>query len=134
MYSISEEMAVVLKQYVELEGYDVPHIELFQCWINWYNKDEYANPHDHGDVLSCVLFVDVEDTDAKFIFNSNRRTVLQKKDDKATNFSNLKLLTPKNGTVIFFDGSVMHSVSPNQSDKTRITAAFNFRPDYQVNR
>ena len=134
MYDISEEMAVVLKQYVELEGYDVPRMELFQCWINWYNKDEYANPHDHGDVLSCVLFVDVEDTDAKFIFNSNRRTVLQKKDDKATNFSNLKFLTPKNGTVIFFDGSVMHSVSPNKSNKTRITAGFNFRPQYLENR
>ena len=49
----------------------------------------FVIPIDHGDVLSCVLFVDVEDTDAKFIFNSNRRTVLQKKDDKATNFSNL---------------------------------------------
>ena len=134
MYDISEEMSTVLKQYVELEGYDIPRLELFQCWINWYKKDEYANPHDHGHVLSCVLFVDVEDTDAHFIFNSNRRTILQKKEDTSINYSNLKFLTPKNGTVIFFDGSVMHSVSPNQSDKTRITAAFNFRPDYQVDR
>ena len=63
--------------------------------INWYKKDEYANPHDHGHVLSCVLFVDVEDTDAHFIFNSNRRTILQKKEDTSINYSNLKFLTPK---------------------------------------
>lgn len=134
LYDISQEIAAVLKQYIELEGYDIPNIEIQDCWINWYKKDEYANPHEHGNMLSCVLFVDVKDTNANFIFNSDRRTVLQKRDDTSTNFSNLKILTPKDGTVIFFDGSVMHSVSPNQSDKTRITAAFNYRPEYLADR
>jgi len=134
MNSLSEEIGQVIKQFIELEGYDVPDLEITECWVNWYNKNEYANPHDHSSRLSSVLFVDVKDTDANFIFNSDRRAVLQKKDDTMTNFSNLKILTPEDGTVIFFDGSVMHSVSPNQSDKTRITAAFNYRPAYSVDR
>ena len=85
-------------------------------------------------MLSSVLFVDVKDTDANFVFNSDKRAVFQKKDDTSTNFNNLKILTPKDGTVIFFDGSVMHSVSANQSNKERVTAAFNYRPEYLANR
>ena len=134
MYDLSQEISQIINQFIQLEGYDIPNLEIQDCWINWYKKDEYANPHDHGSVLSSVLFVDVKDTDANFIFNSDKRAVFQKKDDTSTNFNNLKILTPKDGTVIFFDGSVMHSVSANQSNKERVTAAFNYRPEYLANR
>jgi|TARA_R100000455_G_C6249110_1_gene106161 uncharacterized protein (TIGR02466 family) len=134
MYDLSQEISQIINQFIQLEGYDIPNLEIQDCWINWYKKDEYANPHDHGSVLSSVLFVDVKDTDANFVFNSDKRAVFQKKDDTSTNFNNLKILTPKDGTVIFFDGSVMHSVSANQSNKERVTAAFNYRPEYLANR
>ena len=137
-YPILNDLCNEIKNYlidwIKQEDFDIPSLDLEECWINWYKKDEYANPHEHGNMLSCVLFVDVKDTNANFIFNSDRRTVLQKRDDTSTNFSNLKILTPKDGTVIFFDGSLQHSVSANKSTNTRITVAINYDVDYKEER
>ena len=118
----------------EVCSFTLPNFDFYKDKIKQIIKVEENIASSAPEKKCNVIAQRTEDTDAKFIFNSNRRTVLQKKDDKATNFSNLKFLTPKNGTVIFFDGSVMHSVSPNKSNKTRITAAFNFRPQYLENR
>ena len=77
-----------------------------------------------------VVFVDVEDTDAKFFFHSNENMVLVKKDETSTNFTNIKEVNVKNGTVVFFDGSLTHSVSPNTTNKKRITVAVNYSVVY----
>jgi len=131
---LCDEIKKHIKKYVDEEGYDMPIIEERDCWINWYGKNNYAQPHHHAGNLATVLFVDVENTDAKFIFNSNNNFVLVKKDDVNNNFTNLKELQVKDGTVLFFDGSLYHSVSPNTTDHTRITVAANFDVVYQEDR
>ncbi len=128
------EVAKHLKNFIEKENYDIPSFEVSSCWINWYKKNEYAQPHKHGSVLSVVLFVDVEKSNSKFFFHSDNNWVLVKKDDVNTNFSDVKELTVKDGTVIFFDGSVSHSVSPNATDDTRVTVAINYKVNYEENR
>ena len=85
-------------------------------------------------ILSAVLFVDVEETGASFLCHANNNFVLQKKTDVHTNFSNLVQIKAINGTVLFFDGSVMHSVTPNLTDKKRITVAVNYRVKYSKTR
>ena len=35
---------------------------------------------------------------------------------------------------MFFDGSVRHSVSPNDTDNNRVTVAINFNPEYDEER
>ena len=104
------------------------------CWINWYKKNQYAQPHQHGGVLSVVLFVDVEKSDSKFFFHSNNNAVFIKKEETYTNFSNTIQVDAKDGTVLFFDGSVRHSVSPNDTDNNRVTVAINFNPEYDEER
>jgi ectoine hydroxylase-related dioxygenase (phytanoyl-CoA dioxygenase family) len=84
--------------------------------------------------LSAVLFVDVEKTDARFFFHANHNLVLIKKQDVISNFSNLKEVQAKDGTVIFFDGSVKHSVSPNNTNNTRVTMAVNYKVNYKQER
>ena len=54
---------------------------------------------------------------------------LRKKNEEA----NTKLVEPKEGSVIFFTGCQSHSVSPNTSEKTRITLAANFVGEYVKN-
>ena len=95
-----------LKEFIKKENYDVPSLEIADCWINWYKKNQYAQPHKHGSALSVAH----------------------------TNFSNIKELTVKDGTVLIFDGSVSHSVSSNLTDNTRVTVAMNFKADYKKNR
>ena len=123
-----------LKEFIKKENYDVPSLEIADCWINWYKKNQYAQPHKHGSALSVVLFVDVEKSNSKFFFHSNSNFVLVKEEDAHTNFSNIKELTVKDGTVLIFDGSVSHSVSSNLTDNTRVTVAMNFKADYKKNR
>ena len=120
-----------IKVAVDKENYDIPDLEIDECWLNWYKQNQYAQPHHHGATLSAVLFVDVEKSNSKFFFHSDHSAVFVKKDDVNTSFrNNIKQLNAKDGIVIFFDGSINHSVSSNTTDNTRVTMAINFNVKY----
>ena len=87
-------------------------------------------PHKHDNFLAVVLFLNVEDSESYFFVHADNNAVLQKKETNHVTYNNLKQINVKDGTVIFFDGKVMHSVSANKSNKTRVTVAFNFVPIY----
>ena len=88
----------------------------------------------HNDCLSVVFFVDVEKTNANLFFHKDDYLVLMKRYDTATNFLHIKQLEAKDGTVIFFDGSMRHSVSANKTENKRITVAINFYVTYNLPR
>ena len=119
-----------LKKFIEEENYDVPELETADCWINWYKKNQYAQLHQHGKCLYVVLFVDVEKSNSKFFFHANNYVVFVKKNETHSNFSNVVELNAKDGTVLFFDGSIPHSVSSNITNNNRITVALNFKLSY----
>jgi|TARA_E500000318_G_C3473631_1_gene177511 uncharacterized protein (TIGR02466 family) len=131
---LSEEIKKHIKKFVDEEGYNIPELTIKDCWINWYSKDEHAQPHTHNDCLSVVFFVDVEKTNANLFFHKDDYLVLMKTYDIATNFSHIKQLEAKDGTVIFFDGSMRHSVSANKTENKRITVAINFYVTYNLPR
>jgi len=134
LQKICDDVSDYIKQFIANEDYDVPELETQNCWINWYGKGQNALPHRHGLNLSAVLFVDVENTDANFYFHADKNLVLHKKTDVHTNFNDIVEVKAKNGTVLFFDGSIMHSVSPNLTEKSRVTMAINFKPVYTYER
>jgi|TARA_R100001594_G_scaffold31847_3_gene59267 uncharacterized protein (TIGR02466 family) len=128
---ICHEIMKTIKVAVDKENYDIPDLEIDECWLNWYKQNQYAQPHHHGATLSAVLFVDVEKSNSKFFFHSDHSAVFVKKDDVNTSFrNNIKQLNAKDGIVIFFDGSINHSVSSNTTDNTRVTMAINFNVKY----
>ena len=131
---LSKEISSYLEKFIEKEGYDIPKLVVTDCWINWYKKNQYAQPHTHGHHLSVVLFVDVEKTNGKFFFYTDNYTVLAKQTDAHTNFSNTVQVDAKDGTVLFFDGSVRHSVSANTTENRRVTVAINYRVTYNQKR
>ena len=131
---LSDNIKEYILSFIKQEDYDIPKISTQNCWINWYGKNQNALPHSHANHLSAVLFVDVEKSDAKFFAHSNDNFVMYKKTDLYENFSNVKEIIPKDGTVLFFDGNMMHSVSPNQSDNKRITVAINYEVGYPTQR
>ena len=133
-YTAMGELAFELNKYLQVfiknEGYDVPELHIQDAWINWYKKNQYAIPHKHSGALAVILFVDVEDTDAKLCFHADDNLVLIKKENSSSNFSNFKTINAKNGTVIFFDGNISHSVSANNTNNNRISVVFNYLPKY----
>tara|TARA_R100001509_G_scaffold129009_2_gene82373 strand:- start:955 stop:1572 length:618 start_codon:yes stop_codon:yes gene_type:complete len=134
LHLICDEIKENIQFFVKEEGYDIPKINVKDCWLNWYNKNHYSQPHYHGNDLSVILFVDVEDSDSEVFFHADNSAVFVKKTESDSNFSNIKKVNVKNGDVIFFDGNVYHSVSPNTSDNMRITMAINFSVYYDQER
>lgn len=131
---LCKEISLHLKNFIKKEGYDIPELKVNSCWINWYTKNQYAQPHTHGHHLSVVFFVDVEKSNGKFFFYSNNRAVLTKKKERHTNFSSIVQVDTKDGIVLFFDGSIYHSVSPNTTNNKRVTVAINFSIEYNKTR
>ena len=132
---LCEEIKKILNKFIVEEGYDIPLLHTDECWINWYTKNQHAVPHSHKPFLAVVFFVDVEESSADFLFHSSKNFVLSKiKDNKVLKTNTLKKINVKNGTVVFFDGAIPHSVSSNLSDKRRITVAMNLRPQYALKR
>ena len=71
------------------------------------------------------------DSTGDFYFHQDVQSIFSKKVDADTNYvSDLRKIDIKDGTVIFFDGSLNHSVSPNTTRNLRITTAWNLKPYY----
>ncbi len=131
---LSNKISHIIYDFIKKEDFDVPKLEIQDCWINWYNKDQYAIPHSHICHLSLVYFVDVENTEASFLFHQNTNFRLIKKKENSTKINSIKEVKVKNGTVMMFNGNVSHSVTPNQTDNERITLAMNFNVAYDSKR
>jgi len=116
----------IITQSIKDDGWEVPHLNPMECWINWYEKNQFAYQHVHNCILSAVYYVKVEKSPSEFFFHRDDRFRLQKENQD----SNIKKVTPKEGSVIFFSGCQAHSVSANTSDETRITMAINFNGEY----
>ena len=128
--SLTDEFSNIIGDWAKKENFDAPSLEIEDCWINWYNKNDHAVPHLHAVHLSLVYFVDVEDSGAEFLFHKAGRFVLIRKENNTTFCSNLRSVKVKNGTVLMFSGDLTHSVTPNLSNSTRITFAANYRVNY----
>jgi len=118
----------IITQSIKDDGWEVPHLNPMECWINWYEKNQFAYKHVHNCILSAVYYVKVEKSPSEFFFHRDDRFRLQKENQD----SNIKKVTPKEGSVIFFSGCQAHSVSANTSDETRITMAINFNGEYST--
>ena len=132
--SLNEEIVNIIYQFIEEENFDAPKIKVEDCWINWYKKNDHAEPHDHGKHLSIVYFVDVEDTKASFLFHENNNFRLVKKNENSEEINIVKKIHAKDGMVLMFNGNICHSVTPNQTDEERVTLALNFCVVYDEER
>ena len=134
LQSLTKELEKIIQIFIEKENFDAPILRLQECWINWYKKNHHAIPHIHPSHLSLVYFVDVEETGADFLWIKNDSYRLAKKGEKTTTSNNIKSLKIKNGSVLMFNGNLMHAVTPNLSNKTRVTFAANFGVEYTKER
>ena len=132
--SLTEELANIMEDWIKKENFDAPCLRVQDFWINWYEKNDPAVPHEHGTHLSLVYFVEVEDSGAEFLFHKVDRFALIRKENNETFRNNLRSVKVKNGTVLMFNGSSMHSVTPNLSNLTRITFAANYEVSYEEKR
>ena len=78
-------------------------------WINKIPKEDWIQQHSHANsVISGVYYIDVPDDNMGDIVFDDRK------------------VTPKTNTLLLFPNNIFHAVEPNQSDKSRISIAFNY--------
>jgi predicted nucleotidyltransferase len=82
---------------------------IFESWINILGKHGYQETHRHGDGGSAVLYLTENNSEIEFI--------IYPEDCR-------KIITPKKGDVLLFDGPTYHRVV--ESKHERMSLAFNF--------
>jgi len=97
------------------------------CWINVNYKGHYNNPHYHPkSLLTGILYLEIEDDMGDLILF---RPDLMKHytDEISANPDLFQVINikPKKNSLIIFPSWVEHKVEVNNSDKPRISFAFN---------
>ena len=83
---------------------------LEEAWTAIYKKGDYTNPHSHfPSPIAFVYYVQADPTSAPLAF-------------EGTNFK----IYPEDDLLVFFDGSVRHSVETHQSSQDRLVIAGHF--------
>jgi len=98
-------------------------------WLNVYEKDMRQSRHTHvPNHYSAIHFVefDPEEHEPPTFFESNRLDIFE--NGKNYMVESNRTFVPKvsEGDVLIFPSTLEHSVSPNKSDKRRITISYNF--------
>ena len=92
-------------------------------WVSIYNKGDYNKIHNHpptnpmyydNEMWAGVFYIQTPKNSGKLLIHSPQ------------NVTNTHEIEPNDGDLILFNSATYHSVTPNQSEETRICIAFNF--------
>jgi uncharacterized protein (TIGR02466 family) len=103
--------------------FNLKEIKPKHFWFEKCLKKEYHSPHTHGLIgYSAVCYVDYDENEHSPInFLSPFHNFLNGEPS---------LYVPSNvteGTIIFFPSTLLHWVSPNNSEKERLVVSFNLK-------
>ena len=109
---------------------NVKPLVIDNMWININSKHNFNWSHCHpGSVLSGTFYVDVpEDSNSNFIFEQDKNVSMSNYSEwiKKTDIFDLEWkIEPCNNLLLLFPSYLTHKVTPNLSDKERISIAFN---------
>jgi uncharacterized protein (TIGR02466 family) len=105
-------------------------INLDNFWINSNNKNDYNIMHNHPKAnLSGVYYIEVPNDSGNLIFQ-NHNLLANGINNNYNFFDNPNFYTyftimPKKYDLILFPAELLHFVTPNTSNKKRISVAFN---------
>ena len=116
---------IIKQEKIECEG----GLRINNCWINKYKKDDYALSHAHDrHGWSCVYFVQIPDDSSTFQFHNPIGTTFK---SALKDYAPTLDISVTEGSVLFFQGVLFHSVTPHQSSQERITLAGNLCNDFK---
>ena len=131
---IKDRIVEGLNEYIN----DVLHIEkkhefyITQSWLNVNPPGSSHHRHNHSNsLISGVYYIDTVPDDSIMFISQNTQTVTSNPTIKidvseyTMANSNSWQLPVKNNDIIFFPSTTLHEVVDNNSDKNRISLAFN---------
>lgn len=119
------------KLFVQEKMQNIP-IHLGRAWIQIYNKNQCIDVHHHAySILTCVFYVTVPENSGDLILVDPRGSVIQYdiyRSEAALDATSIRF-KPKEGSLIFFPGYMLHYTELNVNDKKRRCIAANFFRD-----
>lgn len=130
-------MKIHLKNIIESILSSDSKAHLVNMWININKKHDFNWNHVHPDShLSGVFWIKCPESSGDLVFDSPQNFSDWKlyesvKDDYKKSYFMREVVTfaPKEGSMVVFPPNLRHGVSPNSSDKDRISIAFNIKID-----
>lgn len=113
----------------------IPNLKIINHWININGPSNFNVLHDHPmSELSGVYYVDVPENSGEIYFENPQcfkqyaELSAYKKEFAQTMKQHINnYIQPKEGLLLIFPSHLKHGVTPNQSDKDRISISFNIR-------
>ena len=129
-YSKELEQEIYKHSYKYIEGLN-PHIyelTIGQVWVNLNLKNTFQEEHHHlgsGAQFSGTIYINTVDHGGDFeIINSNNYEYYN--DSNIGNIERFKVtIKPEIKKIIIFPSYLMHRVTPNNTDETRLSVSFN---------
>jgi len=140
--NLKENLEKVTKEYiVAIYQNDDINIHITQSWLNFNNPGDYHHMHHHtNSIISGVYYVETNDDDKLNFFRENLPLFELSKNGNFNAYTASSWWLPvKKNSVILFPSNTRHSVDTNNSNKVRISLAFNtflsgkIGEEYQIN-
>jgi uncharacterized protein (TIGR02466 family) len=98
-----------------------------QSWINYTKHGEHHHRHKHpNSIISGVFYINAEDGKDKIHFFDDERTGIQVNIKEFNVYNSLSWwLGVKTNDLLLFPSYLTHMVETTESDKTRVSLAFN---------
>ena len=105
--------------------------ELVTSWVNLHKKGDWGQQHSHyNSVVSGVWYLDTTPESGEFIIHPDNKLFGNLLDLPRRVYNEFNgdqyAFTPQNGDLLLFPSNMKHSVTSNNSDKERLSLAFNY--------
>ncbi len=105
--------------------------ELVTSWVNLHKKGDWGQQHSHyNSVVSGVWYLETTPESGEFIIHPDNKLFGNLLDLPRRVYNEFNgdqyAFTPQNGDLLLFPSTMKHSVTSNNSDKERLSLAFNY--------
>jgi len=116
-------------EFADVIGYKNRKINCDSSWINYYKPGDYQEEHDHiTDQLVSIYYLQTDRNCGNLKVNGPLLRTIPPLYDKNNAYTWQSFnFTPEPGKLIMFKSDIRHSVARNESDKMRISLAYNFK-------
>ncbi len=125
--AVLQETAKYIDHFNKLKNFK---ITINGFWINTNDKYHYNKEHMHFNTenkLSGIWYVNCNADSGNIIFRGREELIAPSQLNtyfKSSHFLNVFEMTPEKNDLLIFPSYLVHSVSPNISDLTRVSVAF----------
>jgi len=118
-----------IREYADKIGFKNKKISSEWGWFNFYGKNGYIEAHDHEfHDISAVYYLSTPKDTGKIVFYTHEAKGVKNYFDANNSFTwKTFYVEPEDGMLVIFKANLMHGVTQNKTNKTRVSFAYNYK-------